>query len=419
MTSEKPSLPAGSPGSAPDAPPTAPGLRREKAALDALRTLIRDLHLERFGAPPPAVAELPLNLSLHVRPPDNWALRFDPPLADQVHAQLANALAGRGGYREGQVYCFRCETTDCEHGAPPSPLAVFSGYTATGVPQWQDLTQIFVDAKDSRVDRLFLSPPHPLTRIELGHALRVRQLSSFGKASRTYAILGQVVAGYFLLPRAYGLDEPDSRLAFTFQAIESRDLEGRILVRLNILARLPAPHTVDELLVSDWHPWIQRALGIAKQHLEGIERQVNAAQAEGQTDKRHQVMRRIPAVLKQLAASLERGHRQGQRRTQHVETRRHAQRPVHKALDDTRAAAPAAIFLDEKTDTLAVCGAQGRAHIFNRSGRHVTSFMLRPDSVAFRLRTRRWRPATAEEIAGLHQALAASTANDPSPAGKQ
>jgi hypothetical protein len=175
--------------------------RREKAAADALRALIRDLHLDRFGAVLPAGGDVPLTIRLTARPQQAWELAFDPPLSDQIGRQVEEAQAGRAVFRSGRVYCFRCESTDCEHARPPSALTVFKGYSATGLAEWQDLHQAFIEARDERVDRLFDERAQVLTLVQLGHDLRLRQLSSFGRSSKTYAILGQVVAGYFLLPR--------------------------------------------------------------------------------------------------------------------------------------------------------------------------------------------------------------------------
>jgi hypothetical protein len=103
-------------------------------------------------------------------------------------------------------------------------------------------------------------------------------------------------------------------------------------------------------------------------------------------------------VLKRLSESLERGQRQTMRRTRHVEERRLTQRPVHKAMDDVRTAHRDAMFHDEKSKTTVVYGEQGRAHAFNKQGRHVTSFVLKPAAVAFRMRTERWRPLTPDEV---------------------
>jgi hypothetical protein len=348
---------------------------------------------------------MPLHLAFSVCPGDNWALRFDPSLSEQVGGQLEDACARQGVFRPGRVFCFRCESAGCEHAGPPSALSVFKGYAATGLPEWQELHQAFVEARDERVGRLFEERSEVVALVQLGHGLRERQLSSFGRASKTYALLGQVVAGHFLLPRARGGTEAARRLALTFQVVEVRGPGGRVDVKLNTLAGLGPAWDLDELLAGDWEPWLGRARELAARAIEGIERRVQAARRTGRTTDLQAAMKRIPFVLRRLAEFLERGHRQERRRTRHVEARRHEQRPVHKALEDAHKALMEAVFHDERTDAMVICGPQGRAHVFSAEGRHVTSFTLAPGAADFRLRTQRWRPATPDEAAQLRERI--------------
>ena len=397
------SLPGTSDSPTPEAPRLSRAERREKAVADALRALIRDNHLDRFGAVMPEKADLSLHIDLRVQPEAGWAVSFIPPLSEQVARQIDDARALHGAYRAGYVHCFRCESAACVHATPPSASSVFKGYAETGLPEWQDLHQAFVTARDGRVGLLFDSRPHVLALVQLGHELRARQLSTFGRSSRTYALLGQVVTGYLMLPQQTARLDSSRRLALTFQVVEIREPHGRIGVRLNTLAGLGTGLDLDELLASDWEPWVYRARELAARAIEDIERRVQAASEGNRPDDIQVAMRRIPSVLRRLAEFLERGHRQGQRRTRHVENRRHDQRPVHKALEDAREAVSESVFRDERTGTMVVCGPQGRAHVFNDAGRHVTSFTLTPDAVAVRLRTQRWRRATPDEAASVRQ----------------
>jgi hypothetical protein len=116
-----------------------------------------------------------------------------------------------------------------------------------------------------------------------------------------------------------------------------------------------------------------------------------------------------------LSEWLERGQRQARRRTHHVEERRSERRPVHKALEDVAAATSETMFYDEKTGALIVCGDQGRAHAFSADGRHITSFVLGPGSLNFRLRTRRWRPVTPEEAAECGRRIQERIPTSPGP----
>jgi hypothetical protein len=378
--------------------------RRAAAATDVLRTLLRDGYADRFGAVPPDGEEFAVTLRLRVAPGRGWATSFDPPVEEQLAEQFAEAQAGRDVYVRGRVFCFRCASSGCEHARPPSPLSVFASFDSTGRPAWAELAQAFVEARDPRVDQLFARGPAAHALVQLGSELRGGQLAAFGRASKTYAILGQVVAGYFRCPPAPA-DRQDvpARVAATLQIVEARDAGGVLRLHLNTIACLPDGSAVEFLLGAGWEPALYRARAMCERDLEALERRVRAARSEGRRDEARVLMRRVPGLLHRLADSIERGERQDRRRTRHAEGRRREQRPVHKALDDVAAAPAEAFFHDEKARTLIVCGPRGRAHAFSPAGRHVTSFSLKPGAVEFRLRTERWRPATRDEIADLRQ----------------
>lgn len=400
----EPAAPA-TPGAAPSAPALTRWQRRERAAADALRTFVRDVHEARFGAVAPRSPEIRFDLHLRARPGEAWALTFDPPLADQIAAQLEDARALLGVYREGRVFCHKCESSDCAHAAPPTPLAVFAGYDPMGMPEWKELLQALIEARDERVDRLFDRSPRVLARLQLGRDLRARQLAEFGRASATYSILGQVVAGYFAAPGAPGADAA-GRVALTFQAVETRGPRGGREVRLNTLGVLPDGRDLDEWLGSDAADWIGRARDEARRALDGLARTVaGGGSPDAPGGDPHRALGRVPLVLRRLAESLERGRRQEDRRTRHVEQRRHDRRPVPKAWEDLAGAKADAFFRDEKESTLVVCGPQGRAHVFNDGGRHVTSFVLQPGGADFRLRTGRWTAADAAAVEALRRAV--------------
>lgn len=386
-------------------PPPAPSVsrtqRRAKAAADALRTLLRDLHLDRHGAELPA-GELAIRLQLRVNPARDWELAFDPPLVEQYEAQLDEARAEREAYRKGAVFCFRCASSDCEHARPPAAQDVFHGYDEIGRPEWRAFHQTLIEAKDDRVDQLYSRPPAVLTRVHFGRHLRGRQLASFGRSSRTYAILGQVTAGYFPPPRAV---DPAERIALTFQIVEARDAAGTFRLHLNPIARLPAGETLDTLLGAGWQPDILRARNLALRALAALEHRVQGARDTARHEDARRALHEVATILHRLADFLDRGHRQGLRRTRHAEQRRQENRPVHKAQEDARAMPPASFFFDQKAGTYIVCGPKGRTHAFSGEGRHVTSFLIKPDSIEFRLRTERWRQATPEELAHFRTCL--------------
>ncbi len=393
--------------SAPPAPAAPRTERRARAALDALRTLLRDLYADRFGAAPAALDDLPLTLRLRAAPARQWELAFDPPVEEQLGPQFEDAQAGLEVFRRGRVYCFRCETAECAHGRPDAPLAVFAGYDTTGRPQWRELAQTLIELRDARVDQLFAERPRVVSALQLGHDLRGEQLAAFGRSSKTYAVLGQAVAGYFPCPPADGADQTTlARLAVTVQVVEARGAGGRVRLHLNTLAALPGGGGLTELLGTGWEPALGRACAMAQRTVEEMQAQLDALRGVGRGEEIRQVLRRVPAVLQRFCASVERGDRQGRRRTRHAEERRQERRPVHKALDDARAATAEQVFLDERAQTVMVWGGRHRTHAFNRQGRHVTSFVLPPAGLEQRVRSRRWRPVTPEEFLLFRDAVA-------------
>lgn len=400
---EAPPLPAGA------GPALSRSERRAKATADALRTLVRDTFADRFGSAE-GPADIPLTLRLKAMPGQNWELHFEPPLAEQVADQVENAQAERAVYRKGRVYCYRCRSSDCDHAKASTPLSVFAGYDSAGRPAWQELAQALITLKEAQVDRLFARPPGIVATMQFGHQLRGDQLSAFGRASKTYAVLGQVIAGYF--PCAPAPDAPQdkpARLALTFQVVETRGDRGEFRLHLNPVATLPDGGDLDLLLGTGWGPAVYRAREAAGRAVEGLELRVRAARELGHMDEARDVLRQVPTILRRLAETIARGERQERRRTHHVEARRQDNRPVQKALEDAQAAAPEALFYDLKAGTYIVTGPKGRTHAFSEAGRHVTSFMIRPDAIDFRLRTERWRRLTHEEAAQFRESSRSKT----------
>ncbi|NCC49675.1 MAG: hypothetical protein EOM20_00530 [Spartobacteria bacterium] len=380
--------------------------RREQAVVDALRTLMRDLYLEKFGKAPAREKQIPLALHMTLRASEEWQLDVSPSMRDQIGAALEDAEAECNLYTPGHVYDFYTEQAGSAASVPPSALSVFKGFNSMGVPQWQDLSQMFLDAGDERISDLYAKPPRVLAALQYGKELTTEQLSTFGKSSKTYAVLAQVVAGYFMLPADAQHPQQERRLALTFQVVESRDPARHVKLHLNVLSYLPWER-LQELFADGWEPGIGRACQLVRHELMNLEKKVNHLRHEGRLIDASRALKRIPAVMRQLVVSLERTDRQARRRTQHSEERR-KERPTHKALEDARCATPQQLFFDIKSDAWIACGDHGRAHVFSLDGKHVTSFILKPDSIAFRVRTNRWRDMTPEEISTFQQHLAQS-----------
>jgi hypothetical protein len=274
------------------------------------------------------------------------------------------------------------------------------------VPEWHDLAQALIDARDERVDQLFGERPALLAVVQRGRDLRSQQLAPFGRASRSYAILAQVVAGYVPLPRQpHGARGGRPRAALSVQVVETRSRGPGRQVQLNVIPAGIGLAEWEEFLVSESGAPLHDALSNASREIAAIQGKL-ASPAPNGNELARSALRRIPRIMGHLARGIERSARQRGRRTRHAQGHRRQRRPVHKALEDARRATDEQLFYDEKRETWIVCGKHGRTHAFNDDGHLVTSFSLPSGGTAFRVRTDRWRPMKPTERARFRDILA-------------
>lgn len=377
-------------------------MKRSRGSLsaDALRLeadladLARRVHRRMFGADAEFPASLTVPVEISIPPAPAGDAAASPALLAQISRTLQQKFARTDVVVPGRVFCYRCERSDCEHASPPRPLSAFSGYSPTGQPQWTDFAQVLLDAKHEHVEELFADSPAAIGLVQSGRDLKSRLLHPFGKSSKTYDVLGQLVAGHF---RA----APSSSLcAVTVQAVESRYPDGATRLTLNRIGNEAANFF-------DAHPEHGFVLGMqaARMRLDQIEDDLR--QAGASPGRRSELMRKVPGILHDLRRVVERAGRQSERRTRHAAERRLENRPTHAALRDAWRAPDADLLADETRGTLIVLGPHGRAHAFTPEGKHVTSLILDREALSRRIARRRWRPATPEEIRGLRTALPA------------
>jgi len=359
--------------------------RRSDTMTAALRALVRDLYLAQFGLPS-GDGDLELSLNFSISPTDGWSVQFKKPIQDQLQPQLEAYEAASLAFQAGQVYCYQCANAHCEHSRAPTVMDVFSGYQQLGTPQWTELAQFLLGIRDERVDRLFEERPKVIARVLDGEMLRSRQLAYFGKSSKTFAILGQVVAGYF--PISQGSPQAQ-KVALCIQVVEIRDGKGQPQLKLNLLIPGPNQLALAEHLDVRF-PWIRHACQQAKRQLIKV---TKGWAGQSITTRDH----RIATILERLANDLERGERKSQRQTRHARYREEMARPIHKAMADLRQARPEKMFRDLKTKAIMVCGSKGRCHAFNESGHHITSFVIHGEAIDARLRKKRWAPLLPEQ----------------------
>ena len=285
----------------------------------------------------------------------------------------------------GRVYCYNCRRSDCDHSVPKVASQVFAGYQDTGRPQWTEFFNYILSLDDDRVDALFSETPRILARVVGRKVLIKNQLATYGRSSMTYRIIGQVVAGYLKLDQ--------QRFALTAQIIENRqrELKLQLVVSENIrelLADLPDNNG------SCFHRLFDA--------LKEIRLKVNRLNSRWQLAKtkmeRSELSNKIFGLLRHLANSIERKGRQKYRRTSHAERRLNQERPIHKAYDDIRIAGPERFFQDNVTQSIVVFGKNGRSHVFNKEGRHITSLTITSDKLEQRQKRNRYQRLPNSQI---------------------
>ncbi len=360
----------------------------EAILLQTVREAYQDLFGQNLDETP-----MDLNLRFQVTPGKPWRLTFDPPLPEQLREVFERHEARDACFHQGRVYCFQCDQPDCEHSTPASAQEVFAGYDPVGRPRWQEMAPYLLELKDERVDQLYRENGQVVSRQLAGHNLKHRQLTTFGKASKRFSLISQVILGYLPLKDRDGARE---RLAISFQAVESRTAQGRIRLHLNTVM-YGADRDELETQLDEQFPWIRRARRQAEEKLQRAEEHLARLVQRPNGVKPRQVLRQVPDILQQMRQQLQQGYRQSCRRTKHAEERRELLRPIDKAMADLQTARLEDFFFDNREETVILRGQRGRCHVFTTAGKHVTSFVIGDTSTQGRLRRGRWTPLDQSE----------------------
>ncbi|MFP3940142.1 MAG: hypothetical protein ACLF0P_07540 [Thermoanaerobaculia bacterium] len=317
----------------------------------------------------------------------------------------------RAAFRPGRVYCLRCGTAGCEHAALPGPRSTFGGYGPSGVPRFLDFPQWLVERRDPRAGDLYGrssgTAPRNGNRVVAVHVPGEELVSAVlpafrertGKGSRIH---GQVTAGWYRAPDARGHPAP---LAATFQVVSSRPRGNRRRFGLNVLVVGPEGEPAEALFEQrgevPWGAearWAQSVLAAVEQA--ATKKARKGAKAAEQAE--HRAEARVEGLLKGLARRLEKGGRARNRRTRHA-AERHDQgdRPTRMALADLAQAKDEDVLLDTRRSTFVVVGERGRAHVFNRQGKLVTSVRYSTEAIERRRERGRWKPLPKDEVEAL------------------
>lgn len=370
-----------------------------------LRELTREL-ASRHGADADDLGPLEVRLNLPMNPAsDQDDLALARQILSNCEQQVTDHLKATSAYRQGTVYCFLCDSSSCGHATPRDLRDTFSGYRPTGKPEWRSFTNLCIERQEPRVDRLFGDSPEIIALVQGADELHGELMCGFGKGSRTYTVLGQVVAG--LIPLSLDPREPHGdRAALTLQVVEtSARVPGRL--RLNILG-LPLEHVVSAAADADGRgpaEALRRTIRTTRERLQSLDRRATTSERMEATD----LAESVHHMLCQTRGDLERVFRPLKRRTRHAQERHEGgERPTSRALADAHRATDERFLHDVERQTIVVLGPRNRAHVFSPAGRHVTSLQLRPGEVERKTDRKRWRPMRRIDVAEFRRALSAT-----------
>lgn len=327
---------------------------------------------------------------------EDLKLDASPSLEDQLRMQIKEIQSVEGGYLSGRVYCYLCESAGCSHAAPAGALMVFGGYQPNGMPAWKEITEVFIDAQDDRLERFYGGNRQVIARYMRGRDLKNRMLPAFGRSSKTYDVLAQVVFGLLKI-RDPLTDSGLTEMAVTLQAVESRQQNGRIKLNLNVIPGVASDRNLLDDLAESPYDRIYRAIRQTMDRLAAIEQGIAGQTRRTGPVDRGPFLGQIPRLMMDLVSAIDQGNRQDLRRTRHAINRQKDNRPISAATQDVLASTSENLMIDSGKHTYIILAAKGRAHVFSDQGMLVTSFKLTPAMLESRVNRRRWRKATEDE----------------------
>lgn len=331
-------------------------------------------------------------------------LRGDPreKAVDDARASLRESVEHlihhRSVLRPGRVWCLRCGSVDCEHAVIEDPRSVFTGWTSTGLPRFEDLGQWMLERRSERVEGLFRDPPELLAEVVSGRDLAADLLSPYLDDDRV-RVHGQVVAGWYRIPEPDGAGSRS--LATTLQIVSTPGRKARRRMAVHVVGAGLGAEEQEFLVRRLGHlPWSDSARW-AQSVLFDVERSQRKPGVTGEW-----LSGRIEGILASIARRLEQTARSRSRRTEHAEERhRQGDRPTRTALADLRRAGEDDILRDRLRSTWIVLGGKSRAHVFADSGRLVTSLRSLPEATRRKRDSGRWQAVPPDRARSWRQAV--------------
>lgn len=271
--------------------------RREQAAADALRGLVRDLLTDRFPDAAGLEEDLLLSLNMRVNLQAHGNLQFQPDLRSQLIEQMEDLLQPTEAFRLGTVYDFHEKSHDTPACRPPDAESIFAGYDPFGTPTWTPFSTV-ASLPGEQEETLQVV-------VQSGKELKFGQLADYGKSSHAYSILGQLCAGYLPLPGAYQKIANAPHLALSLQVVECRNSRGGFELNLNILCGGLLIEELETLLEESCLRDFASELRKAGEHLFRLSEKAEQAWRHQDTQTLNSLLKRVPSFLGRLAKNLE------------------------------------------------------------------------------------------------------------------
>lgn len=321
-------------------------------------------------------------------------------LVSKTREHIKSLIQSHSNFRLGAIYCFLCNSLDCPHARPMENDQCFRGFSSAGRPQWQKLCDILLERKDPRVEQVFGLQKGIVCILERDEDFPAEFVTFFKKDEFEVAVLGQVIVSPVVFQDASKRGgQTDRTLSIILMRLSS---SHHARYYLNMLG-------IDMLSLSQIAATDQNALRLL--------RTMQAYQRQIALKNRRRVNKYLPysleqertffaSLLSRLKCDIEQIFHASERRTRHGEERHKSmQRPTANAFRDVKLAGADRFLLDKEHNTVVVLGPKGRAHVFTRDGKLVTSMVLDRQGIERRFSRKRWVSMSKEEVSRFKEGM--------------
>ncbi|MAJ28432.1 hypothetical protein CBD41_03340 [bacterium TMED181] len=388
----------------------AKGKTRSRAAESIhrrLQGLVKSL-LDRDGSEAisglPDVVELNLHVPVQLKTDDpHLSQKFAQNLVQQIEALRTEGEIEVHGHRSGHVHCYWCQQPDCEHSVPIDGHTVLSGWSATGLPLWKNLTNHLLAEAPELLDHIHGDTISPLALLVDGTDLLAEVLPQYLEGTTfAHPLAGLIVGGFPLQLPNHEMDH----LALTALILETRTAKGTPKYRWNFIATPPKPFHLATLLGQEDTSPLARWISVLRTMLVGVQEEIEHRAREGKRMPMKECRQKVFKMLSEAQSILGTFNRRQDRKTQHAQERSNdPNRPTSAAIADVLASKRKDVFFDQRESTVIVRGPSGRVHVFTQNGIHVTSARYSPDSILLRIQRKRWVSMEDSDYLRFHEEI--------------